>query len=126
MMIDDDHVRLRRLAAGLEQEALAVHRALRASAHVGLRGDFVPQLRARRRREVAERPISRALGPCMQRVELLLDAILGQRIAGGARLIETCEAEIVTPSLEQREANLLVAQRGFEKWQVLADQLLLE
>ena len=48
------------------------------------------------------------LCPGVNRIELFLKAVLEQRIARRARLFQSHEAEIVSPSLEQREANLLV------------------
>src|SRR6185503_21070169 len=73
MMVHDDHVRLRRLAPGLEQEALVVERTARALAEVRLRRDFIPELGPRRRREIAERAIRGGAGPFGYGLELLLE-----------------------------------------------------
>ena len=72
MVIDDDDVGLRRFLARLEQKALLVHRAARALAEVRLGRDFVPDLGARRDRQIAQRSVVRPLGPRVNRVELLL------------------------------------------------------
>src|SRR5690348_6811672 len=125
VMIDHDDVGLRGLTPRLEQEAFAVERALRSLTEVGLRRDFIPQLGAWRRGEVAQRSVGRALRPRLNRVELLLYAVLEQRVARRPRVLEPDEAEIVSPPLEQREPNLLIVERFLEKWQILADELLL-
>src|SRR5689334_19617843 len=64
MMVDDDDVCLRRLTACLEEKALREHRTCGALTEIRLRGDFVPQLGARRGSHVAQRAVFRSLGPC--------------------------------------------------------------
>ena len=58
--------------------------------------------------------------------ELARHARLEQCGAAEARLLEPLQAEVVAPSLEQREAHLLVGQRLREERQVLPDELLLQ
>ena len=126
MVVHDDDVRLRRLASRLEEEALLVQRAAGALAQVRLGRNFVPQLGTRRDRQIAERSVARARGPRLNRVELLLQAVVEQRVAGGARLLQAKQTEIVVPAFEQCEAHSLVAQRAYEERQILADELLLQ
>jgi hypothetical protein len=52
MMIDHHHVRFRRAAPGLEQEAGFEVRALEPRTEIGLRGDLVPDLGAGQDRQV--------------------------------------------------------------------------
>src|SRR5215213_4522479 len=125
-MVHDDDIGLRRLASRLEQKALAVERALRSLTQVRLGGNLVPQLWPRRGREIAERAVFRALGPRLDRVELLLHSILEQRVPRRSRELQTDEAEIIAPPFEQREAHLLIVERALEERKVLSDELLLQ
>ena len=126
MMVHDDDVRLRRVASRLEQEALLEVRALHARAQSRLGRHLVPHLGARRRREVGERSVLRALGPRRDRRELVGHAVVEQLRRAARRLLEPRLAEVVAPSLQQREAHRLIAQRLREERQILADELLLQ
>src|SRR5205085_4798061 len=114
--------------AGLEHEAAVEVRALEPGAEVRLRGDRVPHVATRLVRQLRERPVARAPGPRRQRLELGTALVLEQRGRLLARLIETREADVVPPSLEQREGGGVLAapERAGQDRQVLADELLLE
>ena len=127
-MVDHDDVGLRRAPARPEQEAAVEVRALEPGAEIGLGAHLVPDLRARRDRQIAQRAVGRVarpLGDADQLVELVL---LEQGALGRHRLVHPGEAEIVPPSLEQREGRLVVVllERPPQQRQVLADELLLQ
>src|SRR5262245_22604140 len=62
----------------------------------------------------------------MNRIQLVLHSVLEQRISRSTRLLETRQTEIVAPAFEQSEAHLLVGEGPAEKWEIFADELLLE
>jgi hypothetical protein len=126
MMVHDDHIRLGGGAARLEDETLLEVRALHARAVVRLGGDFVPHLGARRRRQVGQRAVTRALGPGDERLHLARHAVIEQLRRAARGLLEPRHADVVAPPFEQREANLLIAQRLRQKGEILADELFLE
>ena len=126
VVIDDDHVCLCRLATCLVQEALVVQRTFEAHAQVGLRGHLIPQLWTRRRRQIAERAVGRALGPLDNGVQLVAQTVVEERGARRTRLVESLQTQIIAPTLEKREAHALIGERLLEKGQILADQLLLQ
>src|SRR5690348_274090 len=122
MMVDDDDVGLCRLPARLEEKALIVELALEPRAQVRLGRDLVPQLGSRRCGQIAQRTVSRALGPVGDRLQLVALPIIEERARRGACLLEPLKAEVIAPPLEKREANALVGQRLGEKRQILADE----
>src|SRR5689334_7503590 len=126
MVIDDDDVRLRRLASSLEEEALVEDLALEALTDIGLRRDLVPNLWARRRRQITQRSIGGARGPGVDGGELALHPVLEERRTRSPRLLESQKTEIIPPSLQQRELHALVAQRRRQKGQILSNELLLK
>src|SRR5690348_14386251 len=126
MMIDDDDIGLRRLATRLVEKALLVQWALEPPAQIGLRRDLVPELRPRRRRQIAQRAVARSVGPGGDRVELVPETVVEECRGHRRRLLEPLEAEIISPALEQCIADRLVAEGSGEKWQVLPDELLLQ
>ncbi len=126
VMVDDDHIRLRGDAASGEEKALVEERALETQTQIGLRRDLVPQLRLRRRRKIRERAVLRALGP---RANLLQSVRRTVRKESGRRagcLLESIEAEIIAPTLQQGKTHRLVRERVTEKGEILADELLLQ
>jgi hypothetical protein len=70
-----------------------------AADRVRLGRDFVPHFGARRDREIAERAVARALRPLVIVVDLLLDAVLEQRVARRPRVAEPQQTEVVAPPL---------------------------
>ena len=107
MMIDDDDVRLRRFLAGLEEEAFVVQLAACPLAEVGLGRDLVPHFGSRSDRQVAERSVARSLRPFGDRVELLLNAVIEQRVARGPRVSGNWGEAAVLPAY-----NRLVIDEG--------------
>ena len=125
-MVDDDHIRLRRLFPRLEQEAPLVRWAARPLAQIRFGGDFIPHFRTRCGCEIAQRSVARTLGPRLNGVELLLKSVVEQGVARCARLLESHEAQKIAPSFEEREANRLVGERAGEERQVFANELFLQ
>ena len=127
-MVHDHHVRLGCAAARLEHEAALEVRALEAGAQVRLRRHRVPHLRARLVGEVGEAAVARLRGPRAERLQLRRLPLVEQRLQARARLLQARQAEVVAPTLEQREARRVVAraERAGEDRQVLPDELLLQ
>ena len=97
------------------------------AAEIRLGRDFVPHVGPWRRGEIGERSVGRFLRPIRDCIEL------GARIVGEKSgreqlaLRETQKAEIVPPSLEQREPDFLFSlERLREKGKILSHELFLE
>ena len=103
VMVDHDHVRLGRPSPGAEQEAPVEVGALEPGAQVRLGADLVPDLRARRHRQVAQRAVGGVSGPLGDAEQLVELVLLQQRPLGADRLVQAGEAEVVPPPLEQGE-----------------------
>jgi hypothetical protein len=88
MVIDDDHVRLGRFAPRLEQKTFLVRRASGALAEIRLGGYFIPYFRSRRDREVAQRSVARPFRPAANGLELVVQALIEERVPRRPRLIE--------------------------------------
>jgi hypothetical protein len=93
MMIHDDDVGFGGNAARLEEKALVVGRAFRALTEIGSAGNLVPDFRARRDGEVAERAISCTCRPGLNCLELRLKTVLEERVPRRARLLQSNETE---------------------------------
>jgi hypothetical protein len=126
VVIDDDHVGLRRFAPRGKDETLLEEPALEARAQVRLGGDLVPHILGRLDRQVAEGAIFRLARPLDQVDQWLLAVAREQRGMRSRRLLEPLQAEVVPPPLQQGEPDRLVVERSREERQVLLDQLFLE
>src|SRR5690606_38657878 len=115
-----------RLTARLEEEAAVVVRALEPRAKIGFGTHLVPRLRTRRSCEIGQTAVARALGPVTEPGYFVRDSRLQQCLSARARLIQTQKAQIVAPTLEQREAHLLVVERLLQEGEVLPYELLLQ
>src|SRR5690606_34958465 len=115
-----------RLTTGAEQETFLVMRALEARTQIRLRAHLVPYVRPRRHRKVGQASILCALRPRIQRLDLLHQPRLQQRLSTVARLLQALQAQVVAPPLQKGETNLLVAKCPREERQVLPYQLLLK
>src|SRR5258708_194894 len=115
MVIDDDNVSFGGDAPRLEDEALVPELALHSLAEIRLGDYFVPDFRLRCDREIAERPCGRSCRPCRDRVEIGLRSVLEERRSGHPCVLEPVEAEVVAPTLEKREADLLIGERPCTK-----------
>ena len=126
MVIDDDHIGLRRLPPGGEEKALVEVRTLQPKTQIGLRRHFIPDVGLGRRGEVAQTPVTRARRPFGEPLHLSRRPRIEERRPRPARLIQPIEADVVVPPLEQREAHRLIVQRADQEGEILADQLLLQ
>src|SRR5439155_159682 len=112
--------------ARAEHEALLEVLALKALTEIGLGGHFVPHFRTRRRRQITERTVHRLRCPTRELLDLGAHAVVEERRLGRLGMLESREAEVVAPAFQEREAHALIGERGFQKGQILADELLLE
>jgi len=127
MMIHDYHISLRRCTPSLEEKAAPVMRTSGFAAEIGLGRDLVPHLGPRRRSEIGERSVRRLLRPIRDCVELGARIVREKSGCEQFALREPQKADVVPPSLEQREPDfLLPLERLREKRKVLSDELLLE
>ena len=128
VMIDDDDIGLRRTPTGLEHEAAIEVRATEAGAEVGLRGDFVPHLARRLDGQVGERAVARMRRPRGDVQQLLELLPFQERVLVGGRRVEPQAAEIIPPSLQQRERRFVlgVGERASQQREVLPHQLFLQ
>ncbi len=128
MVVDHDDVRVGGTASRGEQEAVVIVRALEPPAEVRFGPDLVPHRPRRRIRQVGEGAVGRRPGPLRQRPELLLPLRLEERALLAGDQLEPRQADVVVPSLEERERRppRVVGQRLGEQGQIPTDQLLLQ
>ena len=127
MVIHDDDICLLCFAPRLEQKAASIVRARRLATEIRLGGDLVPHFRPRRRGKIGERSIGRVLRPVSNRLELFPRIVGEQSRREQLALSESQQTDVIAPTLEQREADLLLTrERPCEKRKILSYELLLQ
>ncbi len=128
MVVHDDDIGLGRAAPRLEQEAAVEVGTLESRAQVRLRGHRVPHVGGRLLGQIRETAVRGARGPCREGFDFRPAPVVEQRVLPRARLIQSRQAQVVPPPLEQREGDGPVSrrERPGEDRQILADELLLQ